>query len=58
MHLLSAALNILAAHKAQDERLKMMESRAREFFEKAYEDARYPHLIEGHLAASVDERAK
>lgn len=55
---LADAVNILAANRAQSEHLKVMESRAREFFEKAHENARYPHLIEGNLANSVGERAK
>jgi len=52
LYLLSDALNLICAHRAQEARLKLMEDRAREALGKAYEEARYPRQIEGRLVTT------
>jgi hypothetical protein len=50
---LSGLINQHAALQEQAKRLKAMENRAREAAALAYEDVRYPHLIEGEIVTPL-----
>lgn len=50
MNLLFNALGMLQTQKEQAIRVKALEASARGALQRAYEDTRYPHQIEGELA--------